>query len=591
MTFNITSYVSRIRSFSYPNPNKLRSGYWTIANAPFFPILRSDQLAQSNCPKKMNFMYLCGSSLDHIPESQYYQDPQGNRFPFGYSFCSEVFNRIIINILSAISVNHIYNQALSQSPQNNPIWDQIFRNQLQNELGMFSQLLYNDLFTFFSRLYLFGENLRYLDHPESILFKSNILSPTVYLDHANPTRIFTIDTRLQHYNQILNINMRWKGPFPLISTIDAIDLENHEIINYFYFREDFLQPKPDWTIGNVIEDTYWRHQEMIYHSQYHQLWLSRLALMNLELNKTLNFNIRLAFQSIFTPNYPQFLLNQINNPNGWFNYFSNFRLRLETIDNTYYPINDYTDDTVRALIYTNNAIMQRNWENEFLETPCFDAMGRRDMYCNFCTTCRRRRNSQVIPTNFREEVFRWQCAIKDHLIMEDEELYCIMEFLPQFCSYFLDKNQLWIGDIINFNNNIIEVELDQRILNKTLPNKDYLIVQWTPFFFFYLLATCRSHQNPNRRFFHINELNDAWRNWYNFTPRQKILILDFEEESRRNELLQQKTLYDLSTFHPTLGTQRGQLTSPNVQNIRNLRLSRGGIKASEATYGGGVRYL
>ncbi len=586
----IPAYISRPRRFFYPNQNRLIRGYWTISNAPFFPILRTDELSQSNCAKKFNFMYLCGAEIVNIPEYRdYYQDQHNRPFLFGYKGSEAAFRNIVIKILSGVTTNQNFLQLIQINPRNNQQWIQTLRDEIELQFsGLNSQLLLEDLLTFFTRLYDNNELLRFIDHPDRILFKARIYCNKVFLDPNNQTRIFTINTNIERFRQTNNVDMRWTGPFPLLGNIDIIDFESREIIELFYFRENFLQPKPNWTIGTILEDTIQRHDYILYHSLSHKLWLDRLLLINLDPSQQLNFQINLGFQPAFLPIIPTSLINQINNSN-WMTFFSNFNLRLETIDQTFLINQDYSDDTIRALIFSNNAFNQRFWDNVFIENPCTNSP--RDMYCNFHRQCGRKFNNQVVPINFRREVFDWQCALKDHITMEDELQYVIGEFLPQTPSFFQNKNQLWIGQIISVNNNIVEFELNQNIINLIPPNRKYLFLQWTPFLYYPLYSYCRSTNQARHYTFEIDILSDEWRNWFDLSLGSNLLILDFDEESKRNDLIKQKSLYNLSTYSPGLGRMRGQIHSSTPQEIRQARLTRRGTRACEATYGGGVNFI
>ncbi|KKN28403.1 hypothetical protein LCGC14_0854580 [marine sediment metagenome] len=586
----LPAYISRPRRFFYPNQNRLIRGYWTISNAPFFPILRADELSQSNCAKKFNFMYLCGADITNIPEyRQYYNDQQGRPFFFGYMGSERAFKTIVIKILSGITHNQNYNQLAYINPRNNHQWIQTLRDEVELQFGgLNSQLLLEDLLTFFIRLYDNNGLQRFLDHPEKILFKARVFCNRVFLNPNNHNQIFTINTNIERHGQTHNVDMRWIGEFPLLDNVDIIDLESREIFELFYFREDFLQPKPSWTIGTLLEDTPQRHDYILYHNLSHKLWLDRLLLCNLDPSQQLNFEIDIAFQSVYRPFLPNFLTNQINN-SDWLTYFSSFNLRLETIDQTFLITQDYSNDTVRALIYSHLAFNQRFWDNVFIENPCTNSP--RDMYCNFYNHCGRKFNNQVVPVNFRREVFDWQCALKDHITMEDELQYTIGEFLPQTPSFFLNKNQLWVGQITSVNNNLVEFDLHQNVVNLIPPNRSYLFLQWTPFFYYPLSAYCRSTNRARHYSFEINIQSDEWRNWFNLSVGRNILILDFDEELKRNDLIKQRSLYYLSTYSPRLGRTRGQIQPPTPQEIRGARLTQRGTRASEATYGGGVTFI
>src|SRR4030043_546701 len=140
--------------YRYPSPNRLLKGYWTLSSAPFFPILRASNLCQSNCPKKMNYLFYCGSNEFNHPDSTvYFQAPNSQNFFFGYAFTSRCYKNIIKRILAGSRFNTLYAQILQQNPMNNRIWSQVLRSEINAEYGgNFSLQTFNDLQRFFSRL-------------------------------------------------------------------------------------------------------------------------------------------------------------------------------------------------------------------------------------------------------------------------------------------------------------------------------------------------------------------------------------------------------------------------------------------------------
>ncbi|MFX1257263.1 MAG: hypothetical protein ACFFAN_05365 [Promethearchaeota archaeon] len=582
MSSNRVSFRDRMLSIHYPSDSDLRFGLWNPLNPPFDPVFSLKDISQPQCPKFYFLKHIKGRDPQYkiifrTPNQRIENSAIYRRF-FKHK---KAFNLAIIRILKYIVWNNEGNR-LIREPLDSPIWGNILRQAIDPDLRDSTIYLRN----FFHRLQEEGILNRYLNSRGSIYFNFQIFNPEIYLPLSEDGMLYELELRRTDRSP-RPYRYRWDGPFPGYSIIPEINLERHELVSYLFYSHEFIR------LNHTNQNFTNFENQMFIIPNLHFLWLLRLAISTLNTDYLQNFHIDLSEVPLFRS------INNDQIPSA--QEFSRYRLRLETLDQTYTEdmINDldlnFPLRTAQALIILKLLHGRRPNLVLNISDECLVSENRYE-FCGLRGNlgCAYRDYVRFPPAVVYQNVLTFQEYIRDEITIKSSNFYFIYQFLRDILEL---KNfiGIWLGHIIR-RNDVLYFQCNE-LFEDDIPREHNLnIAFWSPFFFPADLEVRLVNDDDGTIIREISDnpinsqnLMDLF-NIFSINNMLPILVGDFpNEENMRNYRRQQKAIWVANNYIPP---ERNEDETHHDYEMRILsrRLRNNDRRAGEGVFGNRVRF-
>jgi len=584
---NSQRYNDRLLGFRYPSLADLRLFLWKPDFPPFDPIFTFEEICGPFCPKINFFKHIKGQNPAYqgifrpygANLSALYQDYFNQKKQFETSILN-LFNHISWNKNGANLVNENLNSAQ---------WDNILRIVTERD-----NILIGHLRRILKRLLEQDTLKQYVNQYGNIFFRIQLFNPEIQLPTNKPEYRLAL-RRNERYP--VPYRYTWNEQFPAIGMIPEINFEKREIVKYCFYSREFIKLDP------LIEPNFEEYErQMFLYPEMHHLWLIRQALTTLKPKFLNQFNIKFVDEDIFSSNSDDL-------PSS--SEFSNYNLRLETLDESYSYNSLIKQNNVDLSLRTAQSLIilkliHRRRPNLVLSTefPCL-VDTQRFKFCGYCYVCGHRDYVQYPIPVVTENIRNFQNHLRDEITLESRGWFYLYKFIDYDILELKNYINIWIGTIKKEKGGF-EYENDNYFGDFPPIDKNLKCVFWSPFFI-------------------LNDLNVKLAE-----EQDKILIKDsiepqvlmshnlssifdlFSRDNRLNVILgefpslndfllprrQQKAIWHACNFSLKQGVGTKKKPVPPNETIEEFeqrvlqhRLSKNDTRAGEAIFGDRVRYL